>query len=141
MSSETDEDVAYHAEILMWHDTGHPDFADVAKQYAELFRQHVPDEGDADTIQGKVILATSRLASEYRRNGNINWGPSFEIMVDHLKETLVPAQAEQAEKERVQRNLSLIRENTNQIAEADKMRKAFGECIEDVVRYIQQMVT
>ena len=135
MSSETDEQVAHHAEVLMWHDTGTNGFATVAKQYAELFRQHVPDSGDAESTIGQVVLATSRLASEYRRNGNMNWGPFFEEFVDTLETTLLIAQTESRDQERVKQNLVHIRENGTDDLDSEMMRRIFGECIEDVVRF------
>lgn len=141
MSSETDEEVAHHSKVLMWHDTGDPNFAAVAKQYAELFRQYVPDSGDADTTQGKVILATSRLASEYRRNGNINWGAFYEGFVDTLEEVLLPAQLKTEDRDRIQRNLDRIRENGTKELELEMMRIVFGECIEDTVRFVTQDAT
>lgn len=141
MSSETDEQVAHHAEVLMWHDTGSGTFASVAQQYAELFRKFVPDTGAADTDQGKVILAVSRLAGEYRRNGNINWGPFYEEFVETLEAMLVPAQAETEDRERVQRNLDSIRENGTQELGLETMRLIFGECIEDAVRYAADTAT
>ena len=99
-------------------------------------RQQVPDRGDAETVHGQVILANSRLASEYRRNGNINWGSFFEEMVDTLEANLPPAQVDDDQRERVERNLKLIRENGTSDLDAETMRKVFGECIEDVVHFV-----
>ena len=141
MSSETDEQVAHHADVLMWHDTGNKEFASAAKQYAELFRQHVPDSGDADSITGKVVLATSRLASEYRRNGNMNWGPFFEAFVDTLEATLLKAQTESDDQKRVKQNLVHIRENGTDDLDSEMMRRIFGECIEDAVRFASPNAT
>jgi len=141
MSTETDEQVAHHVEILMHHDTGQSDFRATAEQYAELFRQLVPDEGEPETIQGKVVLSTSKLASELRRNGNINWGPFFETMVDTLETQLVPAQTNTADRTRVEKNLKRVRENGTRELEYDLMRITFGQCIEDVVRFAKTIAT
>jgi hypothetical protein len=48
----------------------------------------VPPSGAAPTVQGEVIRAAGRLASEAYRNGNINWGKMYEDFCIFLADTL-----------------------------------------------------
>ena len=65
----------------------------------------------------------------------MNWGPFFEEFVDTLETTLLTAQTESRDQERVKQNLVHIRENGTDDLDSEMMRRIFGECIEDVVRF------
>lgn len=41
---------------------------------SELAKQLVPKSGHADSLQGELVRAISRLEAEYYQNGNMNWG-------------------------------------------------------------------
>lgn len=41
---------------------------------SELYKQLVPKSGHAESLQGELVRAISRLESEYYRNGMMNWG-------------------------------------------------------------------
>ncbi len=43
------------------------------EEYGRLWDELVPQAGCADTLQGELIRIIGRLASEYYRNGNMNW--------------------------------------------------------------------
>ena len=47
------------------------------KEEAALWEGLVPRSGQADTVQGELVRAIGRLASELSRNGNINWDDGF----------------------------------------------------------------
>src|SRR6266542_1987495 len=55
-----------------------------AKEYDALFDKLVPESGQADTVQGELLRAIVRLASECFRNGNMNWDDGFDVFVDFL---------------------------------------------------------
>jgi hypothetical protein len=38
-----------------------------------LYEQYVPPEGQAATVQGELLRSTTRVASEFSRNGCLNW--------------------------------------------------------------------
>jgi len=60
-------------------------------EYKDLWNRLVPASGQADTVQGEVVRAIGRLASECYRNGNINWDAGFEMFVDFLKAQICDA--------------------------------------------------
>ena len=61
--------------------------------YERLWEELVPHSGSAESAQGEVIRSAGRLASEYYRNGNINWtgSPNREFylgFVDYIERTI-----------------------------------------------------
>lgn len=54
------------------------------REYAKLWRRLVPKSGKAATLQGELVRAIGRLASEAYRNGNINWDAGFRAFVNFL---------------------------------------------------------
>ena len=61
--------------------------------YDQLWEELVPESGPAETAQGEVIRSAARLASEYYRNGNINWMDSstrefYLGFVDYIERTI-----------------------------------------------------
>jgi len=63
------------------------------EEYAELWERLVPKSGRADTVQGELVRTIGRLASEYYRNGNVNWDEGFRKFTDflyrHLRDEVV----------------------------------------------------
>lgn len=55
----------------------------------ELWHTYVPEQGQADTVQGELIRAVEKLRDEAQRNGNINWSGDHEILAEFLRDTLV----------------------------------------------------
>jgi hypothetical protein len=49
----------------------------------------VPRSGQAETVQGELVRAIGRLATEWSRNGNINWDDGFLRFVEYLREHLL----------------------------------------------------
>lgn len=68
------------AAVLYARGTGRYD-----QEYADLWRQFVPQSGQADTVQGELLRAIGRLASEFYRNGNLNWDEGFRAFADFLQ--------------------------------------------------------
>lgn len=50
-----------------WNETGV-----YQKEYSELYEKFVPNSGMADTLNGELIRAVSRIVYEYNNNGNCN---------------------------------------------------------------------
>jgi hypothetical protein len=57
----------------------HPDEA------SRIWREFVPQAGQADTVQGELLRAVEKLRDEAIRNGNLNWDAGFEILVEYLE--------------------------------------------------------
>ena len=57
-------------------------------EYDALWQSLVPKSGQADTLQGELVRLIGRLASEYYRNGNMNWSDDFSNMAKCLETEL-----------------------------------------------------
>ena len=58
-------------------------------EFRQLWDQLVPPSGDAETVQGQLILCAGRLSGEWRRNGNMNVGENpdfFQSLCDTVKQ-------------------------------------------------------
>lgn len=53
-----------------------------------IWRNLVPKNGQATTVQGELLRAVEKLRWEAQQNGNINWGGGFAILIDYLQDTL-----------------------------------------------------
>ncbi|HEX6813895.1 MAG TPA: hypothetical protein VF384_19895 [Planctomycetota bacterium] len=135
-SSEREKSISHHVEVLMYHDTGDPGFRATVRQFAEMWEDLVPDNGEAESGQGELLRAIGRLAGEDRRNGCCNWDDFYESRVaflrDHLPHEAVFASPQQA---RILRDLHLVAENGKDGLDAEEMRTVFGRLIMDVVAY------
>lgn len=58
------------------------------REYAELWNTLVPESGFATSLQGELVRIVGRLASEYYRNGNLNWDNGYENMARCLQNEL-----------------------------------------------------
>ncbi len=57
-------------------------------QYRELFHILIPHRGPADSLQGELLRAITRLAMECYENGNVNWqedAADYQPYVDLLR--------------------------------------------------------
>lgn len=65
------------------------------ESWTALFDALVPESGPASTVQGELLRATTRVSSEYSRNGCSNWGPMYEEFCElaraHLTDGTFPA--------------------------------------------------
>ena len=50
------------------------------KEHARLWKELVPAEGQADTLQGELIRIAGKLTDQAFRNGNMNWDADHERM-------------------------------------------------------------
>lgn len=57
-------------------------------EYDTLWQSLVPKSGHAATLQGELVRLIGRLASEYYRNGNMNWNDDFSNMTKCLETEL-----------------------------------------------------
>jgi hypothetical protein len=58
---------------------------------SELWKELVPAEGIANTVQGELVRAIRRLQSEHFRNGMMNWGDGggyYEALTELIHKTL-----------------------------------------------------
>jgi hypothetical protein len=53
-----------------------------------IWRNLVPKDGQASTVQGELLRAVEKLRWEAQENGNINWDDGFVILIGYLRETL-----------------------------------------------------
>ena len=49
-----------------------------------IWRNLVPDRGQAATVQGELLRAVEKLRWEAQQNGNINWDEGFLMLLDFL---------------------------------------------------------
>jgi hypothetical protein len=54
----------------------------------EIWSQHVPPRGQADTVQGELLRGIEKLRREAQTNGNINWSDQFENFATWIETTL-----------------------------------------------------
>jgi hypothetical protein len=71
-----------------WYQT----FMEVNMKYFEeaknIWINHVPKSGQADTVEGELLRAIEKLRYEAQNNGNVNWDNGFERFCQFLWETL-----------------------------------------------------
>lgn len=53
-----------------------------------IWRDLVPKNGQATTVQGELLRAAKKLRWEAQQNGNINWDGGFVLLIDSLHDTL-----------------------------------------------------
>jgi hypothetical protein len=58
----------------------------------QIWQNHVPARGQADTVQGELLRAVEKLRNEAHRNGNLNWDGNFERLVSFLRQILMDRQ-------------------------------------------------
>ncbi|MFT9847797.1 hypothetical protein [Aneurinibacillus sp. REN35] len=54
----------------------------------DIWLNHVPKSGQADTVEGELIRAIEKLRYEAQNNGNGNWDEGFERFCHYLWEIL-----------------------------------------------------
>jgi len=61
-------------------------------KYAEeckyIWKNFVPEVGQADTLQGELLRQVEKLRYEAQNNGNINWDSNFEYFCEFLEAAL-----------------------------------------------------
>ena len=62
-----------------------------AEECIYLWKNHVPEQGQADTLQGELLRQIEKLRYEAQDNGNINWDEDFEFFCTFLKYILCSA--------------------------------------------------
>ena len=53
-----------------------------------VWQNLVPKSGQSQTVQGELLRCVEKLAWEAQTNGNVNWEPQFEMLLQFLEETL-----------------------------------------------------
>lgn len=53
-----------------------------------IWRNLVPERGQAATVQGELLRAVEKLRWEAQENGNINWDEGFLMLLDFLQKHL-----------------------------------------------------
>jgi len=57
-------------------------------EFKRLWKELVPAEGQAATVQGELIRAVGRLSDEAYRNGNLNFGKGHRVLCQFLRVNL-----------------------------------------------------
>ncbi len=136
MTTKTDQEVAYHFQLVKSHGKG-ASFEAAALQFAQYHRMLVSDEGEADSIAGQLLQATDALASEWRRNGYGNWNDYFEGLVNLLRVHLPAAYVDEASQVRVAHAVDAVQGiggEANPFQEPDRVH---GVLIEGTVHYVE----
>ena len=124
----------------MYHDTGHGTFAADARLFAEFWAVLVPECGQAPSMQGEVLRAVGRLATEDRRNGCVNWGQLYERLAEFLRTWLPNHDIFNAtQRARIIQDVDAVVVNGRDGLDANEIRVVFGRLIEDAVVYCQAL--
>ena len=138
MSSRDDRSqlIAHHVAVLMYHDTASGSFEASAGSFAGLWEDLVPEQGQATSIQGEILRAVGRLASEDRRNGCVNWDKYYEGLVEFLR-TWLPSKRvfNAAQCARILTDLDAVVANGRHGIDYQVIRVVFGRLIEDAAAY------
>jgi len=79
------------------------------KEAQQIWKEQVPADGQADTVQGELLRAVEKLRDEAQRNGNTNWDQGHEILVAFLKQKLLyESSFNEATKSEIQSDLKRI---------------------------------
>jgi hypothetical protein len=57
-------------------------------EFQRLWKQSVPANGQAKTVQGEMIRAIGRLSDEAYRNGKVNFDKGYKIQCEFLRKNL-----------------------------------------------------
>jgi hypothetical protein len=128
--------ITHHVAVLVYHDTARETFALSARTFAELWDVLVPEEGQANSIQGEILRAVGRLATEDRRNGCVNWDKDYEQLVEFLRAWLPNERVfNAAQRDRIFQDLDAVMLNGREGIPHQVIRVIFGRLIEDAVAY------
>ena len=58
------------------------------KEQSRLWKELVPSDGQADTLQGELIRIAGKLTDQAYRNGNMNWDSEHERMWRFIAEKI-----------------------------------------------------
>ena len=53
-----------------------------------IWKNYVPEEGQADSLQGELLREIEKLRWEAQENGNINWDEDFAYFCDFISNKL-----------------------------------------------------
>lgn len=74
----------------------------------------IPESGQANTLQGKMLRMAEKLRNEAMNNGNINWDDNFEWFCDFLKSSLTECNLFNEDKcNKLRQVLDYIKDNGN----------------------------
>lgn len=69
-----------------------PDPADLPPHrgpgHTALYERFVPERGQADTVQGKLLRSATRIAHEMSNNGGMNWDENFDRFAAEVRARL-----------------------------------------------------
>ena len=82
---------------------------DWKKEHTRLWKELVPAEGQADTLQGELIRIAGKLTDQAFRNGNMNWDADHERMWRFIGKTITEGSVFSAQDQ------AFIREKIEQI--------------------------
>jgi hypothetical protein len=133
--------IAHHVAVLMHHDTGNDTFKLSAHTFANLWEDLVPEEGQANSIQGEILRAIGVLAGEERRNGCVNWDryyKDYEQLIEFLR-TWLPNESvfNVAQRGRISQDLDAVLLDGHEGIPYETIRLVFGRLIEDAVAFCQ----
>jgi hypothetical protein len=76
-----------------------------------IWRNLVPKNGQANTVQGELLRAVEKLRWEAQENGNINWDQGFLMLLQFLEEQLGSQQAfSDSQRKTIRSDLARLRE-------------------------------
>ena len=115
----------------------------------KIWKELVPEEGQADSLQGELLRQAECLRNEAQRNGNINWDDNFEWFCDFIKNTLADTKLFDENQTKVIRGaLDYIKKcgqyaydyNTGVISDAEANPMLFAYVDDDLYDYIEDAI-
>lgn len=136
--SNPEEMLRHHTKLLMLYAQGESGFQTRARRFAEIFRDLVPPIGCAPSLQGEIVRSVDRLASEERRNGNLNWDAGYAEFVTVLRESLLdPIVFDEAALKEIKGCIDLVSRHGTEPQDEDGVCHAFAVMIRAAVQYCQ----
>jgi len=94
---------------------------DWKKEQGRLWKELVPADGQADTLQGELIRFAGKLTDQAYRNGNMNWDSDHERMWRFIGEKIADDPIFSSEEQ------ALIREKIEEIIRDEERPDLSGE--------------
>ena len=119
--------------------------ADTCKK---IWHDHVPQNGQSDTVQGELLRRLEKIRDEAQRNGNINWDDNYESFCTFIKDTLLGSGLFEEERERLAKSIEAVRKygryaksyHDGEISDDDANPMLFAYVDDDLYDYITDAI-
>ena len=114
----------------------------------KIWHDHVPPNGQSDTVQGELLRRLEKLRDEAQRNGNINWDDNYESFCTYIKDTLLGSGLFEEESKKLESSIEAVRKygryarsyQDGEISDDDVNPMLFAYVDDDLYDYIADAV-